>query len=156
MRHYNTQISSRMRQLFNFKGESQPDQVDDVIVPVAPVQPSSTIHFLAEATNATSATLLTTPTDRDFYITCAQLVTVRDAGATSVAQSLRCTVDGQTFYLAYIPSLSGAAVLGPVAISNTFNPPIKCDRGTTVIVTNSTNFPNIKTSGLVHGYLQES
>jgi hypothetical protein len=105
------------------------------------------------ATNSTSATIYTTPTDKDFYLTSALLSTIKDVTSTSTLERLRVVIDGVTQDILLISSLSLTAQDRTITLS--LNNSIKIDRGTTITVTNSTNVANITTTALIQGYFVE-
>lgn len=105
------------------------------------------------ANNSASATVYTTPTDRDFYLCGAQLSYIKDATATSAYSRLNVSVDGAILSIIHIPQFTLTAGNGSVAIN--INPPLKVDRGTAISVVNSTNVANVQTAGNIWGYIDE-
>jgi len=104
------------------------------------------------ATNATSATIYTTPADQDFYLTNCTLSVTKDATATSIKSGIYVSVEG-------VAALTVATITGITltaqqeAISCNFYPPIKIDRNYAITVRNSTNVGNITTGATIQGYL---
>jgi len=106
------------------------------------------------ATNATSSTLLTTPVNQDIYICGAQLSIIKDVTSTSTYSSIRFTDETEAVIaLVAIPSLTLTAQTQSVAV--TLTKPIKCKRGTTITITNTTNVANISAYAQVYYYADE-
>lgn len=106
------------------------------------------------AFNTTSATIYTTPADRDFYIVAANLSALQDAGATSVASSLKVYIDGVQQTLMSVTNIAGIANSGNIL--NNYSVPVKIDRNTAIVVTNTTNVANVKANAGIVGYIDES
>lgn len=152
MKHYNTNILQKISDTFKPKGEALPDYVDEGITLIYDVEPDCNIILDATATNATSATIYTTPADRDFFIKAVYLTLNKDASATSTSSAITCTVGGVTKTLAKI----NTTTLVATQAINVYVPlpkPLKVDRGSVIAVTNSTNVANINASGIIYGYL---
>ena len=104
----------------------------------------------AAATNATAATVHTVTTGKTFYMTSANLTTIKDASSTSVAGTLRGTVGGTTLS---IISLSGQTLTAQtLGVAQAFPCPIPFDSGTAITVENTTNVANVKTTASIHGF----
>lgn len=112
------------------------------------------ITYGATATDATSATILTTPTDKDFFILGSILSTSKSSAATALFSTITCTINGLACVInKNIHNASAAAnVQSPIWYGNH---PIKVDRGTNITVTNSTNNTFIQSSGLIFGYYDQ-
>jgi len=153
MQNNNSSISQDLNRIFDLKGEST-NFVSDIIVPVVNVSPVINNIKNAGATNATSATVYTTPTDKDFYLTNATISVIKDVTSTSAGSTVRVFVNGVQ---SIILDLAGIT-LTPQTLSQTmsFVPPIKLDRGSVVVVTNGTNVANIKTDCSILGYTVET
>jgi len=134
--------------------DSIPSQLADKVVPVMEVNPRllRRINFTKDGTasNATTATIFTTPTDKDFFITNAMLTWVKDVTATSLSSFITAFIDGVNRPILTI----GGFTLTPLndTVTITFNTPIKVDRNTNIAVTNSTNVANTKATGIIYGY----
>lgn len=130
-----------------------PKKLGDTIIPVINVTPKDVktqdIFKHGSASNATSATLYTTPTDQDFYLTHAELAVIKDATSTSTESSILLTQDGVAKRVCYLPSITLTAQT--LSQSSTFRPML-LSRGTTITITNSTNAANIKTTGCIIGF----
>lgn len=108
----------------------------------------------ATATNTTSTTILTTPTDRDFYVVGGFLTGAKDAGATTTNLNVKVTIDGTSTPLLRITTLSGTAnqaAFGSISLPH----PIKVDRGTNIVLESGTNAANVTLAGAVYYFLDE-
>jgi hypothetical protein len=134
-----------------------PNQLAEKVVPVMEVNPrllkTSQIVRGNTATNATSATIYTTPTDRDFYLTGASIAVIKDVTSTSTESSIKVTIDGSTQRLLSISGITLTAQSSANSIN--FQNPIKIDRNTTIIVTNTANTANINAWGNIVGYVDD-
>lgn len=132
-----------------------PDQIADKVVPVIDINPKhsriSNICRVTTGANTTSATIYTTPADKDFFIVAAAVTVIKDATSTSPYTQLTCTIDGAAVQILRIGTLTLTAEQRELSIS--LNVPIKVDRGTNIVVQNGTNVANITASGSVIGYL---
>jgi len=107
-----------------------------------------------QATNATSATIYTTPTDKDFFLTGASCSVIKDVTATSVLTRINFTLfTGEARSVLAIPGLSLTAQ--SECLSMDFICPIQLKRGTTITVSNSTNVGNVTSNGMIIGYTVE-
>lgn len=105
-------------------------------------------------TNATTATVYTTPTDRDFYITGGNLTFVRDATATSALFGLGYTDEnGGSQNLLTFAGVTLNACWGSTQTPQMH--PIKVKRGTNIVITSSTNVGNFKATGQIYGFIDE-
>jgi hypothetical protein len=131
-----------------------PTQLADKVVPVMEVNPKMlrmcNVAKSSTATNATSATLYTTPTDRDFYLCGLALSTIKDVTSTSLSSGITTTINGASVTLLSIASLS--LTVQNSSTNLVISPPILVDRGVTIAVTNSTNVANITSRASLVGY----
>lgn len=132
-----------------------PTQLAEKVVPVMEVNPKLlrriNVCKNATANNATSATIYTTPTDKDFFITCVILSVSKDVTSTSLASAVAGTLfTGETISFAGITTETLKSEAHQEVIS--YPIPIQLKRGTTITVTNTTNVANILTRGLIFGY----
>jgi len=138
------------------QNESAPNQLAEKVVPVMETNPlllrRINIHKLANAANATSATIYTTPTDRDFYLTSVSLDLIKDVTATSLNSSVNVTVKGgvsQAILVLRTTTLTietqNAVLLLPI--------PMLLERGSNITVTNTTNVANVTASAIITGYV---
>lgn len=134
-----------------------PPAITDYVVPMILVNDpvyyaKESFSETATASNSTSATIFTSDAVKDTYLNSVSLTLIKDATATSLSSTITAVINGATKTLAIIPSFTLTAQT--LAISVTFNVPIKIDRSTAVNVTNSTNVGNVKASGCVSGFLR--
>lgn len=125
------------------------------VIPVVDVTPwnnkSADIVRFNVATNSTTSTIYTTPSNQDFYLTGAVLSTIKDATATSTNSGLNVVINGQTLALLSISSLTLTAQNQTVSLS--LSVPVKIDRGTNITVTNGTNVANVTSRGNIVGFV---
>ena len=154
MRHYNTDVSKQVSDVFKLKGDAIPNEFNEVINLTYDISPDTDVVATATASNATSATILTTPTDRDFYFLGSTLTLWTDATATSTYYAITAVVKGQTINLNYVRHRNLQAL---TAFNNTLMLPkkIKIDRGTAISVIAETNVANEVATGVIFGYYAE-
>jgi len=155
MRHYNYQISKRLSDLFKVKGESMPQEVYEEIVPVMNVERESDVIVYDQAVNSTSQTLMTTDTDKDFYITSIILGSFQDGTATNTLASVSAVIGGKTVELVSIPRITLIAINNSSSVVFTPRVPIKVDRGGAIRVKNTTAVANVRSYAHVYGYYVE-
>jgi hypothetical protein len=100
--------------------------------------------------NNTSATVYSTPTDKDFYLTNATLSYIKDVTSTATYVSMIVTIGGTVVDLLKLPSITLTVGYGQIAQSYYY--PIKIDRGTSITVNSSTNVANITVIGNIQGF----
>lgn len=153
----NSSLTREFREAGRVTSMDIPNKIGDTIIPVMEVNPKLLrvvdITKQNQAINATSATIYTTPTDSDFYLTGASLTVSKDANATSVASYIQCILadNGDTVQICYVACTTTQAQNGGVSHDFTF--PIKVKRGTAISVYNTTNVASIRASAVIYGYL---
>lgn len=134
--------------------EGFPQQLIRSVQPVMDMTPRfhrvANICRQVEASNATAATIYTTPTDVDFYLTSACLSVIKDASSPSTYSAINITIDGITRTLLIISGFASTAQSGTVA--NAFTVPIKLDRGTNIAIANTSATAAIRTWATIQGY----
>lgn len=151
MKHYNPTFSETAGLLFNTKsGDHFGSEVLPYITPVAVLDPICRISRNASATNATSATVYAVPSDKDFYITAISLSLIKDATSTSTASTITATIDGVAQVIVAIAGLTLTAQSNTV--TQQFVRPLKIDKGTNIIVTNTTATANVTANACMQGY----
>jgi len=153
--HNNINLVKRFNDIFRLKSESAPTEVLNSFVPVVTMQPESDIGVQNSAFNATSAVILATPLDKDFFITSAQISSVKDATATATASSVTCVRGGAIFNILAVAHLTLTQEFSVANNAIHFLTPLKVDRGTNILVSNSTAVGNIRTYGVVYGFYGE-
>jgi len=135
-----------------------PQSINNFIQPVMEVNPkllrACNIVKRATATNATTATIYTTPATQDFYLVAAAISYIKDVTSTSVFSRINITIDGVNVTLLEIPGITLTPATGQMSLNLTF--PIKIDRGTNISVNNSTNVANINAIGTIVGYVVDN
>ena len=155
MKHNNTSISKQINDVFKPKGESMPSEVSDEVSLVYDITPMTEIVATAEATASTSATIYTTPADRDFFITGFSISHIRDGTATALYFGITAVINGSTTFLVKIPIRSLLAVTTPPFGYVILPKPLKIDRGTAISVVNDTNVAVVRSIATIYGYLTE-
>jgi hypothetical protein len=135
-----------------------PTELGKEVIAVMEVNPRLTkparICKSAVLTNATSATLYTTPTNQDLYITSCSIGFTKDATATTTELSIKCFIDGANPRILATGLITLTAQTGNLSIP--FPHPIKVDRNTAVTIAASTNVGNFNCIALFSGYLDEA
>lgn len=155
MKHNNPTIAQNALRLFNFKTGDSLLEVEDRIIPVIPIVSIVEECSTGTCTDATSATVLTTPTDKDLYITSACMSAYASAAATATQFALSCTINGQASRRILIinkPTLTA----GSWQTQNSFPTPVKPDRGTAVVITSNTNNTLFSIQASIQGYYVET
>jgi len=104
------------------------NKLSDTIVPVIDINPKllrrSNVVKSGVLTNATTSTIYTVPSDKEFYLVAAALAFIKDATATTTKIAINVTTDdGLTGDVLAVPSITLTASTGE--ISNSFPAPIK-------------------------------
>ena len=132
-----------------------PNQLAEKVVPVMEVNPKllrrTEIIRHNDATNATSASIYTTPANADFYLTHLTISTMKDAGSTATFSAISCVIDGITRYAATLGFITLTASRDSLSIN--FSTPIKIDRNTSIGIVNSAAAANIITICSIGGYI---
>jgi len=113
----------------------------------------SNIVATGAATNATGATLYTTPNRDDvtFYLTGATLSTIKDASSPSTAAQILVYVASSNIAVLTIKGLNTTAQNATTSI--TFPNPIPIDKNTAITVNNTSATANVSTQGTIYGFL---
>lgn len=153
--HNNPSIVERAQRVLNTKGnQTLSDQVEDKIRVVLPLTPVCRVLAYGTCVNQTIQVLYTTPTDKDFYLTSAQLSMIKDATSTSTNSYIEVAVNGVATVLLTIAGFSLTAQNDSVAQS--FPNPIKLDRGSQIRIANTTAVANSRAHGTIQGYTEET
>lgn len=133
--------------------DAVPRQVVPTIQPVFEVTPSyaAIIRDGARSTTGTT-TLFTTPSDRDFFLTYAQITQSTDVTADNTGCELDVTVDGTLRSVLQIVKQTTTATSG-LTNRGTFAFPLKLDRGTGVVITHSFTVGASSIQASVQGFL---
>lgn len=152
MKQNNTGMSKALSGVLKNKTEALPSEINDVIQPTISIVQSPDVCFIGQCSNATSATITTLPTDRDFYLTYAQASSSQDGTATNTIANLNVVVGGNTITLFTFARITLFGVSN--GISEVFIPPtpLKLDRGSIIGITHTTNVANARTACTIHGF----
>jgi len=133
-----------------------PNELAEKIVPVFETNPELLRKgFVRHATLTADATLYTTPTNQDFYLTNIVLSNTKDAASDCSGVHISATINGANVRLCQITGITLTA--GSMNISRTFKEPIKIDRGTNITVSHLTGAGAVlATYASIAGYLDES
>jgi len=138
--------------------ENKPQLDTSKIILVSDINPKGlrrcNIVRMNQASNATTATIYTTPTDKDFYLCSYSHNVIKDATSTSTFSNINVTVDGAVQQISRIVSITLTAQ--NIGYATSLAIPIKLDRGTTITVTNSTNVANVTSCASITGYTAEN
>lgn len=134
-----------------------PTQLADKVVPVMEVNPKllRCCNFIKEASciNATTTTIYTTPTNKDFFLTALHLSVIKDVTSTSTRSYVNAYVNGVVNSLITIAGITLTVQDQNCSIS--FPIPIKIDRGTAIALNNSSATANVTSRASIMGYLDE-
>lgn len=147
VKHYNPSIVQRAQRILNTKMDNLSNEVKDEIVATIPLTP--VVNFAKSIGSA--GNLMSTPTDKDTYLTYASMSATKTAADTGTNATLSVPVEGGSPPVLQICGITLTALQDSVAIS--FNPPIKLDRGANVVLGGS-NFTSLR--GSVGGYYEET
>lgn len=108
-----------------------PTQLASKVVPVLISNPQQISKIVREQTAVnTTATIYTTPADKDFYLSSLSLTNDRGAdGMTYVS----IVIDGETHILLRCPSQAGSSGI----INSSYIAPVKIDRESVITITSS-------------------
>jgi len=153
VKHYNYELPQQIADIFKIKGEELPQNISDDINLIYDIRPQITDINTSNAFNATSATILTTPSTVDYFLVGATLTVIKDATSQSVTSTIQANVNGTARSILVIGGLS--LVPQSESISVMFPTPVKVERNTAITVTNSSNVANIRASAVIYGYRVE-
>jgi hypothetical protein len=157
---YNGDLIKEMREgaKIMLSADGVPSEITDKVVPVMECNPNLfrkiSIIKTASLTNGTAATIVTAPTDRDFFICGITLSVIKDVTSTSLATDVRTTINGNVATLMIISGQTLTAQSATMSIS--FSNPIKVDKGANVTLNHTTNVANIRGDAIVYGYYVEN
>lgn len=156
MKHNNPSFAEWFSRIFNLKTSDQPS--NDVLPYITPVvEIDSPVNFVWSGAPATTGTLtiFTTPSEKDTYITEAQLSFSKNA-ACDIATghiTIQAVLSGVTKDILRTAVLTLTAERDSVTAS--FDPPIKVDRARNVQVTGSFTAGACIRTAVVMGYTVE-
>lgn len=137
--------------------DALPTTLSRVIIPTLEVNPKIVKNAKAKSTassNSTSATIITTPTNQDFYLIGASLSVIKDVVSTSNQSKITYYQDGLLTTLIAISSIT--LTVQSETISCNLNHPIKVDRGSVIAVVNSSATAEVRSDGTIYYFLDET
>lgn len=158
---YNSDLSNELRKAgaIQISVDQIPQKINDSIQPVIEVNPkllkNIEIIKIGSASDATSATIYTTPSNQDFYLCGFTFTHCRDATATSLVSEIKAYVNGEQISLYALRTLTTTVING-FSFSVNLLRPIKIDRGTSLIVTNGAATALIRSTAIIYGYLDNT
>lgn len=120
------------------------------------VNPQKNISVAADAAKLATGTevLMTTPTDRDFYLTTAILSGQADVLCDNVSISLNAQLKGKVSNeILRLAKISLTVFSGQIAI--TFPQPMLLDRGTTILIASTFSAGACSFAGTITGYVTD-
>ncbi len=145
--HYQPGIIKNLSDFWKLKGDALPNILDETITPVFDVLPPANYTIEISAVNATTGTS-TTNANFEHYLYGAVLTVIKDVTATSTLSTVTAVVDGRTFHILEIASLTLTPQENTVSVN--FYPPVKIDTNSLVSVTNTTNVGNVTSRAILH------
>ena len=156
VKHYNPSIAEDANRLLNSKaGDQLGAEVAPIIQPTIELRRYSNIVRSGSSTASSStASIFTTPSDKDFYLTGATFSLQKDATSDNTSAFLRVTIDGSTTRnIIQMDTLTTTAVSKDMAVSFPF--PIKLDRSTNVIIGATYTVGSLVRNATIFGYTVE-
>lgn len=114
------------------------------------VQPQTVATRATRATSG-SQVVYTIPATQDFYLCSASLVLSNDSAADNTSADLSATVSGSAVSILTIRKQTLTAYANVVVL--TFNPPLKCDKNTTINANSTWTVGAGQVGGSISGYL---
>ncbi len=153
MRHYNYDMTQQVADVFKPKGEMLPAEVSDEIQLVYDVMPLITDVVDQTCQDSTSAVILTTPANVDYFVYGITLSLIKNATSTSLYSAVTAFVNGKVRTLLKINSLTLTAQAETTSIM--FPRAVKIDRSSNITIINTTNTATVKASASIFGYRVE-
>jgi len=106
-----------------------------------------------QTTSSSTYNLYTTPADKDFYLTFANLSLTKDAVSDNTQVYIQITQNGATILVAFIPTQTTTA--GSWQIHCPFPYPIKVDRNTNILLAGTFTAGTFRRTGTIGGFILE-
>lgn len=134
-------------------GDKAPNETSDKIVLTYDYTNTKYANIVKFDSSTTTAdlTLYTTPTDRDFYLTFAQISIVKNATDDGTNTNLNVTIGGASVTLMSIRGLTTTAQ--DQSLVSNFTVPIKLDRNSAIRVAHATTAGSIAKYGSIAGFI---
>jgi len=134
--------------------DKTPTTIKDDIQPVVSLNPTITDKVFYKTETATSeSTIYTTPTDKDFYITFANLAITKNVTNDNIVVVIRAYVDG--IYRTILAINSQTLTVHSFAVTQAFIYPLKVDRGTNITILGAFAAGAISKAATVGGFILE-
>lgn len=148
MKHYNPTIAQIQNRVFNLKEQPEAELMDEV-VQTFELKPKG---IVAANFNTASGTLtvLTTPAEKDFYMTGFAINFIKDAACDNTAIYLSASREGLSSYLFICPIITLTAQQFTQVIE--FPNPVKIDRSTSITLAGSFTAGACSRSVTISGY----
>lgn len=152
VKHYNPSIGQRLQRIFNFKGGAIVDEVNTIIQPTIEIKPRPDFIRGNASTTTGTGTIITLPTDKDFYLTGFTMTYQKGATCDNTSFVFSINVDGSARSLIDIRTLTLTA--SNQALNFEFTHPIKIDRGSSLTHTASFTVGSMNRSVIIRGYFE--
>jgi len=137
--------------------DNVPGELAKSVVPVMEVNPKllRTCNIVRNCYSYDTgpATVYTTPTDKDFFLTNAVFSSEDDVTSDSTSPRMEVVIDKQTQILLSFRKISGTATSKTMALN--FNSPIKLDRGSVIQISRIVTVGVSIINGTIVGYTVE-
>lgn len=158
VKHYNTSLADDANRILNTKaGDMLSSQVNPILQPTIPItRICDIIRSASVSASASTGTLFTTPSDKDFYLSLVSFNIIKDStcDVASGNTNLRAVINGANTDLIAIPMLTLTAQETNVQVA--FPIPFKVDKNTSItLVANTFTAGNFRKTGLLAGYTME-
>jgi len=148
MQHNNPSISEEFQRKFNFKGQSQSNDVIDVITPT--IELTNNINIIR--TRTSDGAVLTTATDKLTYLTHLSMMYDKNVTDTGSSFTVSCYINGVSQILLSLPCITLTAEKDNITECYLPNA-IKIDKGTNISMNLTGTFSVAKVC--LKGYTQE-
>lgn len=154
---YNSDLSKEIQQGAKIQQnyDTIPNELAEKVLPVMEVNPKllRRANVVKYVSGASSGTIYTTPTDKDFFLCTAILSVNKDVASTAAGTYLSCVVEGVTTRLIHIAGIT--LTVQSECLSVSFPVPIKIDRNTPIAIASSASGAVIAVAGTITGYTVE-
>jgi len=154
MKHYNPSLVVNARRILEPKGEYLSDEVLPNITPVLEINKPITNIIRNGTTNASgTTTIFILPADKDFYLTSIHFSLFADSASDLGNVTVRVNQDGAARDWNWAHVTLNSAFFAEFLC---FEPPIRLDRGTSILMIGTHTVGNNSRTCTITGYTQES
>lgn len=151
-----TSILNKMQDLAGLQtaAEAIPNQLSNTIAPVLDIAPKfTTIVKASSLATSAPATIYTTPTNKDFYLTFLSLSVSKDAACDGVDYYITIYIDGAAirFPRMAMQTLTASSMTREIS----FAYPIKVDRGTAIQISGAFTVGTQQRNAEICGFILE-